>query len=892
MSSSNTYKENDDILSFLPLCETPESHKNIICDFKLKDTLGKGSFATVMLATNIQTDEKVAIKIIDESKLSKFEKEIQILSQLKHPNIVRLYSFLNKKGKRYIITEYIKGVELFQEILLKNKLEEMEACNYFQQIINVIEYLHKLEIMHRDIKPENILIQQNTKQIKIIDFGLSCNYSNKDYNLLSTICGTPIYTAPEILSKNYYKPKPADIWSCGVVLFFMVCGHPPFEGNSPEEILKKMKNQNYKIDKNLSKDCQDLIKQILNPKPENRITITKIKKHPWFNIYNKNNNNKNISLGLLSNKYVTPLDEDIIMDMQKCFNLSPVEIRISILANKLDDISTLYYLKVNKKKDSVSDFQSDKFIEYIQNKDNLLSNYNNDIKLVIKKRKNGVENEIKEINVNQSPKNTNRKLLSNSMYVFTPPKNKKNSFSPDLTRIEFLKNNKVNAKKPKVTNYLNFNTQFGDENFYNENTYENKFEKTFFNSKKNISKPKKKLTCESPARLIKCAKQVNNIITINTCHEEKNKIEKSEENEDKLINKNINIDDESPINKLVKEEKEKDEQQEKENIISSKIENDDSSDHLNKTDNKTPTNNESIISNEKYQKNEDSNINLISKENTIPNKKVSLKYNNIDQKKISINTNNQESVPVRKKISEDIRNVMIKNSSEKKFSIRAVSSKKLKKPLSNSINSAIKSPQSNKKISYNKEKFNCFSARKDKINNTYKKQIKINTKNDIKNSNNNIKYNTTTKNSSKSTITTKNSYKNIIPKKINVGEFQINTDNNIKKSINKEIEEKNNIINTKEEKINNMPFDLNFIFFNNKNSLKQIIEEKLVKNKIKYKIGNNEIISFCIDNKRDLKVELKIKEYKIKNDYYCIMEIKKISGYNKLYVNGIKKLFN
>ena len=363
--------------------------------------MGKGAFGVVKLAINSQTGEKVAIKIINETKIAKeqklnFLREIEILKNIKHPNIIRLYSHISKQKQLYLITEYIKGIELFQYISLKKKIEESEACIYFQQILCGLEYLHKMGISHRDIKCENILVDHHLKEIKIIDFGLSNKYSDKS-ELLSTLCGSPLYAAPEVLTGKGYKPRPVDIWSAGIVLYFMLSGRLPFQADTDEELYKKIIDAKITNIKGISKEGNDLVKQILNPNPRKRISIFKIKSHPWFNLFN-NNNFVNINYyGLSVNKYVIPIDEEIVEEIKNQFNLSDVEIRASILENKLNDITTLYYLIVIKKekegKKSISDFKNEDFKKYIKDENNSLKKYGNDINKVIKMRKNGVEAE-------------------------------------------------------------------------------------------------------------------------------------------------------------------------------------------------------------------------------------------------------------------------------------------------------------------------------------------------------------------------------------------------------------------------------------------------------------------------------------------------------------------
>ena len=392
------YPEQIEQDEYIPIKQT-----DIICEFIIKDKLGEGAFGAVHLGINKQTEENVAIKILEKSKINKYkgkvrlEREIEILKKLKHPNIVQFYCVIETSMKIFLIEEYIKGKELFQYIVLKKKLSEEEACFYFQQIISGIEYLQKLKIAHRDIKSENILIEQYTNNIKIIDFGLSNSFDDKQNGLLNTACGSPCYAAPEMLDGKMYHGSTVDIWSVGVVLFSMICGYLPFHEESNKEMYKKIIAGKYNIPSHVSKLGRELIHSLLNTNPKKRIKIQQIKKHSWIKFYSNglNSDGKSIfNIGLFIDKYVIPIDEEIVDEMEKLFKLSKVKIRTDLLYNKSNDYTSLYYLMLNKKiksgRKSIADLKSELFISYIEDKKNLLSNYNNDIENVIKERKMGV----------------------------------------------------------------------------------------------------------------------------------------------------------------------------------------------------------------------------------------------------------------------------------------------------------------------------------------------------------------------------------------------------------------------------------------------------------------------------------------------------------------------
>ena len=376
--------------------------------FILGEEIGKGTFGVVKLATHIITGEKVAVKIFykekilkDESDKKRLEKEIKILKVLRHRNIVQLYNSFQTSSSIFLVMEYIKGQELFEIIIKKKRLSELESLLYFQQLISGIEYLGKLGIAHRDLKPENLLINSK-KELKIADFGLSNIY--KKNQLLSTPCGSPSYAAPEMLSGQKYSGLAADIWSCGVILFTMLCGRLPFEDNDNVKLYEKIKRGNFTIPEYISENGKDLLKKILNVDPEKRYDITQIKQHAWFNQLEKD---KYMSKGLLLNKYIVPIDEEIVETMKNEYDYNEKEIRMNLLANKHNHITTTYYLflkqKINKGKHSVADMVHSEFINYIKDPKNLLANYKDWNKLFKNKKK-------KNIIINEQDLNSPKKI--------------------------------------------------------------------------------------------------------------------------------------------------------------------------------------------------------------------------------------------------------------------------------------------------------------------------------------------------------------------------------------------------------------------------------------------------------------------------------------------------
>ena len=435
--TENNKKENEQEILSIPQEESTNSNdscenKKILCDFIIKEKIGEGTFSTVNLAINRQTGEKVAIKIMEKSKLInkedkvRLDREIEVLKKLRHPNIVHLYSVIEAEDKIYLIMQYIPGKELFDYIVMKKKLSEKEACIFFQQLISGIEYLHKIKYIHRDIKPENLLIKEDTKELTIVDFGLTNNYTNSKKHLLSSSCGSPSYAAPEMLNGEKYHGPPVDIWSCGIVLYAMLCGYLPFEdeNNNNDILYDKICKGKFIIPNHVSEKARDLLNKIIETDPKKRLNIYQIKNHPWFSLYN-NNGKLMISDGLNLSKYIIPIDEEIVHSMSKEYNINEETIRVSILSNKHNDISTIYYLILNKKiknkKKTEADIKSNLFKKYCDNKNNLLKTYNNDINKVLNERKNGYKNNSEDSNNKAKSKEDNlseKKRISKKKKIF------------------------------------------------------------------------------------------------------------------------------------------------------------------------------------------------------------------------------------------------------------------------------------------------------------------------------------------------------------------------------------------------------------------------------------------------------------------------------------------
>ncbi|KAK4778589.1 hypothetical protein SAY86_006117 [Trapa natans] len=255
--------------------------------YEIGRTIGEGTFAKVKFAQNTETGESVAMKVLDRSTIIKhkmveqIKREILIMKLVRHPCVVRLHEVLATRTKIYIILEFITGGELFDKIVHHGRLSEAESRRYFQQLIDGVDYCHSKGVYHRDLKPENLLLDSQGN-LKISDFGLSA-LLEPGVSLLRTTCGTPNYVAPEVLNHKGYLGAVADVWSCGVILYVLMAGYLPFDELDLTTLYTKIEHAEFSCPSWFPVEAKSLIRRILDPNPETRITIEQIRGNEWFN---------------------------------------------------------------------------------------------------------------------------------------------------------------------------------------------------------------------------------------------------------------------------------------------------------------------------------------------------------------------------------------------------------------------------------------------------------------------------------------------------------------------------------------------------------------------------------------------------------------------------------
>eukprot|EP00743_Colponemidia_sp_Colp-15_P006575 GILK01007084.1.p1 GENE.GILK01007084.1~~GILK01007084.1.p1 ORF type:complete len:814 (-),score=186.20 GILK01007084.1:185-2626(-) len=306
--------------------------------------LGKGAFGKVNQGTQKLTGETVAIKMIDKSAIRdgmakrRIMQEVTILKRLVHPNLIRLYEVIESSKHIILVMEYAGGGDLLTYVRSRGKLQEAESKRIFKQLVRGVEYCHSRSVIHRDIKLENVLLDE-FGDVKLADFGVSavCKVGKK----LLEHCGTPSYIAPEIILDRGYEGLPVDVWSMGVVLFAMMCGHVPFKGENMIDLQRKIVKGKFVMPEHLSADAKDLFPRLLNVDPAKRISIEDLLQHPWLQTDERQSTGRKMSCDSSN------LDEEIVTEVGQLGYTREFLVK-SLDTKEFNHATTCYQLLVDK----------------------------------------------------------------------------------------------------------------------------------------------------------------------------------------------------------------------------------------------------------------------------------------------------------------------------------------------------------------------------------------------------------------------------------------------------------------------------------------------------------------------------------------------------------------
>ena len=403
-----------------------------IKNYILKEDIGEGNFGKVKLGISKTTKEEYAIKIINKDQIkikmkNKIFKENEVITKFNHINVIFVFEIIEDPENYYIVMEYCKRGELFDYIVEHERLTEDEAAIFFYQLINGVESIHSKGIAHRDLKPENLLLTKD-KTLKIIDFGLSHEFDGID--LLKTKCGSPSYASPEILRGKPYDGFKSDVWSCGIILYAMVCGYLPFDGETNKILFKNIMKCEPDIPDYLNDITQDLILRILTSDPDMRITIDEIKRHPFY----------------LRGKKLCHIDYKLI-------EKNVLKKRKNKSSFKLNEDDNTYFIAENNffddevQKVKQINSREKRLIEQIIKEDkNKKSLENDDDK---KSRKSRVDN------IQSSIKNRSRANSSRELNINKDSKNKEYYYSNKIEIDSVINNNKNNEKEKETHKEIN-----------------------------------------------------------------------------------------------------------------------------------------------------------------------------------------------------------------------------------------------------------------------------------------------------------------------------------------------------------------------------------------------------------------------------------------------------
>uniref|UniRef100_A0A4W4EDI3 non-specific serine/threonine protein kinase n=1 Tax=Electrophorus electricus TaxID=8005 RepID=A0A4W4EDI3_ELEEL len=317
-----------------------EQHPHV-GNYRLLKTIGKGNFAKVKLARHILTGREVSSEIwglrflLPSLLTSILHLEVRIMKILNHPNIVKLFEVIETEKTLFLVMEYASGGEVFDYLVAHGRMKEKEARAKFRQIVSAVQYCHQKHIVHRDLKAENLLLDADMN-IKIADFGFSNEFTVG--NKLDTFCGSPPYAAPELFQGKKYDGPEVDVWSLGVILYTLVSGSLPFDGQNLKELRERVLRGKYRIPFYMSTDCENLLKRFLVLNPAKRGTLEQIMKDRWINAGSEEEELK---------PYIEPetdISDQKRIDVMVGMGYSREEIQESLSKMKYDEITATYLL--------------------------------------------------------------------------------------------------------------------------------------------------------------------------------------------------------------------------------------------------------------------------------------------------------------------------------------------------------------------------------------------------------------------------------------------------------------------------------------------------------------------------------------------------------------------
>ncbi|GAB5583702.1 serine/threonine-protein kinase MARK1 isoform X1 [Prionailurus iriomotensis] len=338
----------------IPRCRnsiTSADEQPHIGNYRLQKTIGKGNFAKVKLARHVLTGREVAVKIIDKTQLNptslqKLFREVRIMKILNHPNIVKLFEVIETEKTLYLVMEYASGGEVFDYLVAHGRMKEKEARAKFRQIVSAVQYCHQKCIVHRDLKDLGKTASENTRaenllldadmNIKIADFGFSNEFTVG--NKLDTFCGSPPYAAPELFQGKKYDGPEVDVWSLGVILYTLVSGSLPFDGQNLKELRERVLRGKYRIPFYMSTDCENLLKKLLVLNPIKRGSLEQIMKDRWMNVGHEEEELKPYS------EPEPDFNDTKRIDIMVTMGFARDEINDALINQKYDEVMATYIL--------------------------------------------------------------------------------------------------------------------------------------------------------------------------------------------------------------------------------------------------------------------------------------------------------------------------------------------------------------------------------------------------------------------------------------------------------------------------------------------------------------------------------------------------------------------